>query len=221
MDRRPKVEVVVLTLLALLQFLATSHRADAGNPLAPLLQPLFGNMCNRSTQCGRGTCEESSDVFFGYVCNCDRGWSQFHVGESFRFLPCVVPNCSLNYKCFNDSGTPATPPESPRFPNISNICSVAYCGGGQCVQNSTFGYHCDCHEGYNNLLNSTNLPCYRDCSLGADCSDLGITLNNSSSSSPPSLSDNGGNPSGGGMFAPNSYMWIGSFLGISIMALVG
>lgn len=206
-----------------LQFLATSHRADAGNPLAPLLQPLFGNMCNGSVQCGRGACEESSNTLFGYVCNCDRGWRQFHVGlgDSFRILPCVVPNCSVNYKCFNDSGAPAEPPEPPRITNISNICSFAYCGGGNCVQNSTVGYHCDCYEGYSNLLNNTNLPCYRDCSLGADCSDLGITLNNSSSSSPPSLSDNGGDSSGEGRFAPNSFLWMGSILGISVMALVG
>ncbi|XP_074566864.1 uncharacterized protein LOC141823475 isoform X2 [Curcuma longa] len=208
-------KVVVVTLLAL-QFLAASHRAEARNPLAPLLGPLFDNMCNRSfVSCGRGTCEESSDATFGYVCNCDGGWSQFHVGDSFRFLPCVVPNCSVNYKCFDDSETPAAPPEPPHITNLSDLCSYAYCGGGNCVRNSTFGHRCECHEGYSNLLNITSFPCYRDCSFGADCSDLGISLyNSSSSSSQPSLSSRG-------RFAPCSLFWMGSSLGISIvMALM-
>ncbi|RWW07237.1 hypothetical protein GW17_00029391 [Ensete ventricosum] len=52
-------------------------------------------ICNK-TDCGKGTCEVSPEHAFGYVCNCKRGWTQFHIGDHFRFLPCVVPNCEFH-----------------------------------------------------------------------------------------------------------------------------
>ncbi|RZS11186.1 hypothetical protein BHM03_00042495 [Ensete ventricosum] len=72
-------------------------------------------ICNK-TDCGKGTCEVSPEHAFGYVCNCKRGWTQFHIGDHFRFLPCVVPNCSLGADCANlgitlsNSTSPASPP---------------------------------------------------------------------------------------------------------------
>lgn len=59
--------------------------------------PLFCRVdyiCNKS-DCGKGTCEVSPEHAFGYVCNCKPGWTQFHIGDHLRFLPCVVPNCEF------------------------------------------------------------------------------------------------------------------------------
>ncbi|WOL20643.1 hypothetical protein Cni_G29448 [Canna indica] len=144
----------------------------------------------------------------GFVCNCDHGWSQFHVADHFRFLPCVVPNCSINYSCHNESVISAPPP----FPPATNLslwdpCLYNYCGGGTCVDISAFEHRCDCKDGFHNLLNVTSFPCFNDCSLGADCADLGIILPNSTagSSPSPSLSD-AGNSSSAGTVAPNALL---------------
>lgn len=44
--------------------------------------------------CGMGSCVESGDYVFGFACQCNPGWSRYHLGElQFPFLPCVIPNC--------------------------------------------------------------------------------------------------------------------------------
>ncbi|CAL9062894.1 unnamed protein product [Musa banksii] len=186
--------VKAVLVLVVLQSITTSLPlwADAGD----LLSPLFNEICNNSVECGKGSCQVSTDDSFGFACKCNPGWSQFHIGDYFRFLPCIIPNCSINYSCSNGSSAPAASP-SPHPTNVSKLdpCSYSYCGAGTCVSTSTFGYRCECGEGFSNLLNMTIFPCYRDCSLGGDCANLGITLSNSSSSSPPGLSDNGSSSS--------------------------
>jgi hypothetical protein len=42
--------------------------------------------------CGQGNCTVAPDTL-GYRCDCRPGWTQLHVGDSLRFLPCVIPNC--------------------------------------------------------------------------------------------------------------------------------
>ncbi|XP_064958104.1 uncharacterized protein LOC135608952 [Musa acuminata AAA Group] len=200
---------LVLVLVAL-QSITTllPHGAAAEDPLSPFLAPAFDYICNKS-DCGKGTCEVSPEHAFGYVCNCKPGWTQFHIGDHFRFLPCVVPNCSISYSCHNDSMPPAPSPlPNPLNFSLWDPCLYSFCGGGTCVKTSTSEHRCDCKAGFKNLLNDSSLPCYRDCSLGADCANLGITLSNSTSpASPPSLSDNGSS-SGGDMLAPNTLLWM-------------
>ncbi|WOK91566.1 hypothetical protein Cni_G00257 [Canna indica] len=212
-----KVVIAFLALQSIVTLL--SMHSAAGDLLSPILQPIFDNVCNHSVECGKGSCQETSDSLFGFVCNCDKGWTQFHVGDNFRFLPCIIPKCDINYSCSNDTTTRATAP-LPNHPNfsLSDPCLLSYCGGGTCVKTSTFGHRCDCQEGFSNLLNQTSLPCYRDCSLGADCANLGISLPNSPPS-PPSLPDSGGSSSSGGCrFSANSLRWI---LLTLAMAVVG
>ncbi|URE17260.1 EGF [Musa troglodytarum] len=196
--------VEAVLVLVVLQSVTTSlpHWADAGDLLSPLISTyshvfkISDEICNNSVECGKGSCQVSTDDSLGFVCKCNPGWSQFHIGDYFRFLPCIIPNCSINYSCSNGTLAPAASP-SPHPTNVSKLdpCSYSYCGAGTCVSRSTFGYRCECREGFSNLLNMTIFPCYRDCSLGGDCANLGITLSNSSSSSPPSLSDNGSSSS--------------------------
>ncbi|URE21918.1 EGF [Musa troglodytarum] len=82
--------VEAVLVLVVLQSVTTSlpHWADAGD----LLSPLINEICNNSVECGKGSCQVSTDDSLGFVCKCNPGWSQFHIGDYFRFLPCIIPN---------------------------------------------------------------------------------------------------------------------------------
>ncbi|XP_072981076.1 uncharacterized protein [Typha angustifolia] len=195
-------------VLIILQGITSSipQRAAADDFLSPLFAPVFNGICSH-VQCGKGNCKGSMNYTFGFVCECDAGWSQFHVEDSLRFLPCIIPNCSINYSCSNSSEVPAPAP-SPSTNNFSifDPCMWSYCGGGRCVKTSDVNHKCECNEGFGNLLNVTTFPCYKECSLGGDCANLGITVSNSSTSPlapPTSLSDNE-NGSAGDSASPNS-----------------
>ncbi|KAF8673574.1 hypothetical protein HU200_048660 [Digitaria exilis] len=139
--------------------------------------------------CGMGSCVESGDYVFGFACQCKPGWSRYHLGElQFPFLPCVIPNCTVNYKCQGGSSPALAPPSPPPATNFSifDPCLMQYCGdGGACEKASDFTHRCACRDGYANLLNDTSYPCYRQCSLGSDCKELGIVVMDGST---PSLS---------------------------------
>ncbi|CAL4980430.1 unnamed protein product [Urochloa decumbens] len=150
-------------------------------------------------KCGMGTCAESGDYVFGFACQCKQGWSRYHLGSmQFPYLPCVVPNCTINSNC-GDGPSPPPPAPLPAPPaglppltnfSIFDPCLMQYCGdGGACEKASDFTHRCRCRDGYANLLNDTSYPCYQQCSLGSDCKGLGIDMINGSttpsSSSPP------------------------------------
>ncbi|TVU23155.1 hypothetical protein EJB05_27510 [Eragrostis curvula] len=143
-------------------------------------------------KCGMGACSESIDYAFGFACQCNPGWSRYHLGNmQFPFLPCVIPNCTISNSCDGASSPPPAP--SPPAPSLTNFtlfdpCLMQYCGdGGVCEKVSDFEHRCSCRDGYANLLNDTSYPCYRQCSLGSDCKGLGIDVVNGSapSTSPP------------------------------------
>ncbi|WVZ50852.1 hypothetical protein U9M48_002064 [Paspalum notatum var. saurae] len=152
-----------------------------------------GGACGE-VQCGMGTCAESGEYQFGFACQCSAGWSRYHVGATqFPFLPCVIPNCTINYSC-NDGPSSPTPAPSPPAAAAAAAtdqplpCLMQYCGdGGACEKASGFTHRCACRDGYANLLNDTSYPCYQQCSLGSDCKGLGIGVVNGSApgSSPP------------------------------------
>ncbi|KAF3320052.1 neurogenic locus notch protein 1-like protein [Carex littledalei] len=150
----------------------------------------------------------STNSTFGYECECKSGWSQLHIGDSLRFLPCVIPNCSIDYSCSNHSIAPApTPSQDNQNFSLFDPCSWSYCGGGTCVKTSDMGGHkCECNEGSSNLLNLTTLPCYESCSLGGNCANLGIAPLNSSSLSPPApkSQSESSSSSDAGLFATNN-----------------
>ncbi|BAT96668.1 hypothetical protein VIGAN_08364300 [Vigna angularis var. angularis] len=147
----------------------------------------------KGVECGKGTCKASQNSTFFFECDCQPGWKQplsNDTDSAFKFLPCIVPNCTLDYSC---SKAPAPVQEKATKSNESSFdaCRWVDCGGGSCNKTSMFTYNCECDAGYYNLLNVTSFPCFKECSLGMGCSELGISVTNSSSSAaPPALNDN-------------------------------
>ncbi|XP_017231358.1 uncharacterized protein LOC108205795 isoform X2 [Daucus carota subsp. sativus] len=161
----------VVLLLVLLAASATANLSPDGSPN-------FGDIC-KEVSCGKGTCEANLGSQFGFKCKCEAGWSRNRPNqEDFDFLPCIIPNCSLDYSCM-----PAAPP-APSVPaneSVFDPCYYAYCGEGECKKNLTYGQTCNCKPGYSNLLNITSFPCFNECALGSDCERLGINVSRSTS----------------------------------------
>ncbi|KAK7269217.1 hypothetical protein RIF29_21935 [Crotalaria pallida] len=150
-----------------------------------LVDDIFGKVCDE-VECGKGKCVVNSSYPLNFICECDSGWKrtkdQDNDTYATSFLPCVLPNCSLDYGC------QPPPPEvtDKNFPhNLSAFdpCYWAYCGEGDCVKNRTYTHGCQCKPNYFNLLNISVFPCYSECTLGSDCSKLGITVQKSTGSS--------------------------------------
>eukprot|EP01018_Ginkgo_biloba_P026534 Gb_23119 [translate_table: standard] len=122
------------------------------------------NLCE-NFDCGRGTCKNSS-VFPFVRCECEKGWKRPDVAVEIPFLPCVIPNCTLNHSCSELAPTPSLPYHGFHDRNYSNILNPCYwdvCGGGTCVPKSNFSYSCDCYQGFGNLMNWTTGYCVREC----------------------------------------------------------
>ncbi|GAV57567.1 hypothetical protein CFOL_v3_01104 [Cephalotus follicularis] len=179
----------VAILLALRPLTAS---CDFLSELSPLLSPVFDSVC-KEVECGKGKCKPSQNSSFFFECECDPGWKQsvFHLDGHLTFLPCIVPNCTLNYAC----AAAAAPPQEKTTKTKESIfdpCHWTDCGGGSCNKTSSFTYSCECAEGYYNLLNITAFPCFKECSIGMDCSNLGISTSNKSTSSTPGLASQAG-----------------------------
>ncbi|KAA8536993.1 hypothetical protein F0562_029471 [Nyssa sinensis] len=177
---------LMASLAMLLVLLPMSVKGDS---VHPNLSPYFdSNICNE-VECGKGSCQAAAGKPFNFVCQCDNGWKRTRLDneEDLQFLPCVIPNCTLDYSCM-----PAAPP-APAIPyNLSffDPCYWTYCGEGSCTKNLTYTHTCQCNPGYYNLLNVTAFPCFSECALGSDCAQLGIKVSNSSSSSPSLVNGN-------------------------------
>ncbi|KAJ7979991.1 Neurogenic locus notch-like protein [Quillaja saponaria] len=175
-----------LAFLLLLQpLIATS------NFLSPLLSPIFDDICKEAV-CGKGTCKPSKNSTWFYECECDPGWKQVDSSDDnhLKFLPCIVPNCTLNHSCIK-THAPAQEKSTRTNESILDPCHWTDCRGGSCNKTSMFSYKCECAAGYYNLLNVTAFPCYKECAIGVDCSDLGISVGNSTPPATPALNDNG------------------------------
>ncbi|CAN0857150.1 hypothetical protein LINGRAHAP2_LOCUS6667 [Linum grandiflorum] len=192
-------------LLATLLVLVQTPLPSSGDFLSPLLAPVMGNVCEK-IECGRGKCKPSTNLsIIPFECDCDNGWKQSLPNLSdglpvLNFLPCIIPNCSMNLDCDKPAEAPAT-----GKPNITILdpCSWADCGGGSCNKTSMFTYSCVCSEGYNNLLNTSIFPCYKECGIGMDCKDLGIGVQGPPAPTPVLSQNDGpknqGTPIGRGM----------------------
>ncbi|KAK1374143.1 Vitamin K-dependent protein S-like [Heracleum sosnowskyi] len=194
----------VVLLVVLLAVSATAN-------LSPNYSPNFGEICNE-VNCGKGKCEASLGSQFGFKCKCDSGWSRTRPNqdEDLDFLPCIIPNCSLDYSCM-----PAAPP-APSVPNNQSVfdpCYYAYCGQGTCSKNLTYGQTCNCNPGFSNLLNITAFPCFSECALGSDCERLGINVSRSTSD------DNNKDNNQATSFLPGNFHWIGIMLITALLAV--
>ncbi|KAI3685582.1 hypothetical protein L6452_34830 [Arctium lappa] len=156
-----------------------------GDVLAPILSPIFEDVCN-DVKCGKGVCKPSDNSTIPYECECSPGWKQLSTDDDhgLKFLPCVIPNCTLDYSC-SKAASPVQEKENRGNESIFDVCRWTDCGGGKCETTSLFTHKCECSEGYHNLLNLTFSPCFKECSLGLDCKDLNIGFMNKSTSSPP------------------------------------
>ncbi|XP_021282993.1 uncharacterized protein LOC110415616 [Herrania umbratica] len=151
--------------------------AKGDSDLSPALAPFYDRVCEE-VECGKGTCKADISYPLNYICECDAGWKRTrdnNDSDDVRFLPCVIPNCTLDYSC-----QPAPPPvpekEVPHNSSFFDPCYWTYCGEGTCNKTATYKHVCECRPGYFNLLNKTYFPCYSQCTLGSDCSRLGITV---------------------------------------------
>ncbi|KAM0963063.1 uncharacterized protein LOC126606319 isoform X1 [Malus sylvestris] len=196
----------VFALLAIFSIVVAIRPVTADpldNLLAPIFSPILDDVC-KEVECGKGNCKPSSNSTFFFECDCEPGWKQTSNNtHHFKFLPCVIPNCNLDFSC---TKAPAPVSDQASKANESSIfdpCFWAYCGGGSCNKTSKFTYNCKCDEGYDNLLNVTTLPCLEECAIGMTCANLGISMSNKSTASPPALSDNGKNQ-GSSMVQVNS-----------------
>ncbi|KAL6971619.1 hypothetical protein U1Q18_031300 [Sarracenia purpurea var. burkii] len=142
----------------------------------------------KEVECGKGTCKPSVESPLLFECECDSGWKQSRPDHDkvLKFLPCIIPNCTLNFSC-SEAAPPVQDKESQHNKSFFDPCHWSDCGGGTCNKTTPFSYKCECQEGYYNLLKFSVLPCFRDCALGMDCSSLGISVSNKSTSPPSSL----------------------------------
>ncbi|EEF45240.1 conserved hypothetical protein [Ricinus communis] len=177
------IACLVATLVVLQSMIATSDF------LAPLLSPIFDDACKK-VECGKGTCKASSNSSFFYECECDPGWKQTRSDhdDTLKFLPCVVPNCTMDYSCVA-APSPIQDKSSKSNASVFDPCFWTDCGGGSCNKTSPFTYSCECTEGYYNLLNISAFPCFKECAIGMDCSNLGISMSNRSASPTPVLTE--------------------------------
>ncbi|XP_031475026.1 uncharacterized protein LOC116247168 [Nymphaea colorata] len=169
--------------LLLLLFLLSRAAAASDDASPPLLYPsLLGDACS-GVQCGKGTCIPTSHQIIPYACECEEGWTKLFRSSAFDFLPCVIPNCTVDFSCTKPPIPALAPTDRLNF-SIFDPCTYTYCGEGECVRTSNLFHRCDCREGYANLLNVTIFPCLSECFLTAECSSVGLFGNHSSSDSP-------------------------------------
>ncbi|XP_078442528.1 neurogenic locus notch-like protein isoform X2 [Wolffia australiana] len=171
-------EILLMLAIPLLAQIAAA--ASPVTQSADSILPSLPNGTCAEGQCGMGTCKARGSLL-GFSCECNPGWTKLDPSGLFPFLPCLIPNCTVNYSCSNATGSPSPPPQPPPPPPqvptnplspLFNSCDWSYCGEGDCVSTSFLTFRCDCRRGYSNLLNSTVLPCVQECFLGANCPSL-------------------------------------------------
>ncbi|KAI3499685.1 hypothetical protein L1887_35490 [Cichorium endivia] len=191
-------------MLLVFVLLSSIAQGDDNINIPPTLSPFFDNICDQ-VNCGKGNCSVDLTKPFNFVCQCDPGWKRTRSNDNeeddHQFLPCVIPNCTLDYSCM-----PAPPPSPPIPDNISffDPCYWTYCGEGTCTKNLSYTHTCECNPGFTNLMNTSHFPCFSNCALGTDCRRLGIRVLDATSPS-----DGGSGTNQGNNFLHGGFHWIG------------
>ncbi|MCO5555419.1 hypothetical protein L7F22_008965 [Adiantum nelumboides] len=190
MARRIAIWQVVVRLVCvcvLLAVFATASFQDDELSDAAFLNIGNGLACELA-KCLKGQCINSTSFPF-YKCECNAGW-QAPFGASW--LPCILPNCSIDLTCANKSAVaPAPSVAAPLFSGGLDVCALHVCGNGECIRNgsstrnATDDYECMCDPGYVNFGNKADGYCIRKCSVGADCSNVKLPFGRGNASSPP------------------------------------
>ncbi|XVF86552.1 hypothetical protein PTKIN_Ptkin18bG0051000 [Pterospermum kingtungense] len=163
-----------LTLFSFLVLFSFSTSTITATFSHETLNPL-GDIACSLINCGQGTCNASNNSLLGFDCQCHPGWRKIQIGP-LTFPTCLIPNCTVDFHCGNESPSAHPPPASlPPPANQTNHCDLIWCGDGKCVTNGT-GHICHCNQGSENLFNSSALACFQPCYFGADCQGLGLDL---------------------------------------------
>ncbi|KAM7256085.1 hypothetical protein ACFE04_011826 [Oxalis oulophora] len=123
--------------------------------------------------CGFGTCKDTTVWPLNFECDCMPGWTKFRYGI-FTFPVCNLPNCTMDFECGGASLAPPPPPPPPPTFNLTDPCSLVLCIDGVCVPDGSSNYTCNCYPNATNVFGNPKLPCFNECSFGADCSQLGL-----------------------------------------------
>ncbi|KAJ4822268.1 hypothetical protein Tsubulata_006372 [Turnera subulata] len=194
---------------------------------------ILDHLC-QEVDCGKGTCVVNTSLPLGFMCQCQSGWSRYanydqdDDDDHHLFLPCVIPNCTLNYGSCQPAPPPVPAKQDPHndsafdrnnnnkylspdleyhLQSLNNFLSIfvitacywMYCGEGKCTNNGTYRHSCTCNPGHFNLLNISYYPCYSECTIGSDCANLGIKVSNQQATPGTSgSSGSGGSGSGRG-----------------------
>ncbi|KAH7571921.1 hypothetical protein JRO89_XS04G0167100 [Xanthoceras sorbifolium] len=100
--------------------------------LSPALAPFYEKVCEE-VDCGKGACKADIKYPFSYICECDAGWKRSQdndIDEDLRFLPCIIPNCTLNYGTCQPAPPPVPEKEVPHNVSFYDPCYWIYCGEG-------------------------------------------------------------------------------------------
>ncbi|KAL9304488.1 hypothetical protein ACSQ67_021751 [Phaseolus vulgaris] len=118
-----------LVLVSLCTFFFTCEvSATSTQLISNLTQDVF-NPCD-FVYCGKGTCHLSSTELLGFTCDCESGWKK-PTFASFQLPPCVLPNCTVDLNCGNDSPSlPSSPPTQVNDRTLGGDCSVIDLGFG-------------------------------------------------------------------------------------------
>ncbi|KAL5566252.1 hypothetical protein UlMin_029416 [Ulmus minor] len=195
--------------IAILAALPIASFASGWDNIAPSIAE---ELC-KEVECGRGKCNPDASFPLGFTCQCDNGWKRTRDevdDDDLKFLPCVIPDCTLNYGTCQPAPPPVPEKEVPRNISAFDPCYWAYCGEGTCTKNKTYTHQCQCNSGFTNLLNITAFPCYSDCTLGSDCSRLGIKVADSTSGNGTSSGNQDGSQDGSQAtsFLPGKFQWM-------------
>ncbi|KAH9615022.1 hypothetical protein KSS87_020621 [Heliosperma pusillum] len=148
------------TIYALFVILLTAASATASldDFLAPFAAPVLGELC-KGVGCGKGKCKMSEKNGLTYECECDPGWMQtiFPNISTPKFLPCVIPNCTLNHSCAEVEA--AAPPVAESGNPFSNASILER------------SFESNCSDLGLTLSNSTTLPAPPSSSLADSSSN--------------------------------------------------
>ncbi|XP_019068284.2 uncharacterized protein [Solanum lycopersicum] len=131
-----------------------------------------GGICEK-VDCVKGKCVETGEFLgLGFKCECDPGWTQIQLGP-LTIPACTLPNCTLDFGCKSHIPSPHPSPQSSPF-NITDPCSLIWCGDGKCEISGMGQHYCKCNEGSSQYMNMSKLPCLDKCVFGADCKGVAV-----------------------------------------------
>ncbi|XP_054783345.1 uncharacterized protein LOC129290571 [Prosopis cineraria] len=124
--------------------------------------------------------------------------------------------CAVGFQCGNGSAPP--PPRPLVGLNISDPCRINICWPEGSCEREGSDHKCQCSDGSDNLLGNPKLPCFKKCSLGADCNGLGLGFNQPPPSPPPPTKSD--SPTNGDMVNELGKLYMPSVIVLAALVLI-